>query len=435
MIGRLVFGVGLATAALSAGAAEFGQSVRLGATYSDNALRSPSGNEIGSGTVFLGVQAVNAKTEGRLRYDLSADLAYYEYLNVDVDQNLQGRMTAQGTYDFVPDIFSWNAGFEYDQIRDDLAAPVTANNLEAVERFWTGPTLHARLSQQMQAMLSAHYAAINYGDRNTDNHTVGGRVELTRQSSPTLSIGPGFSYDHTSYPTDPQLGSSDFDRQEAFLRVDYRGQRTSLGMDAGYAWLKSGEAQDDGPLLRANFSRQLTPTLLLTLQGAREFSITDGYGYGMQPYSAGGLNDNSILTGGARITTRIDLGLRYERARTGWELAWSKRKEDAGETGAGTRHYDELRGRLTRRMTPSLTGALYAVWSDEDVSESESAFTASESYYGANLDYAFGRTLWLSAWVEGRDRQHSGNFSEFSGGLSLSYGKRHQGTNSGPMRQ
>jgi hypothetical protein len=119
----------------------------------------------------------------------------------------------------------------------------------------------------------------------------------------------------------------------------------------------------------------------------------------------------------------LDLGLRFDRARTGGELVWAKRKEDAQLAGAGIRHYDEWRGRLTRRMTPRTNGALYAVWTDEDISGSATS-SSDERLVGADLNFAFGRALGVGLWLESRDRNHSGAYSEFSGGLFLTWGNR-----------
>src|SRR6478609_6226117 len=199
MIRRFLFGAALAAGAGSALAAGSGYELRGGVTYSDNVLRSAPGNEIDSGTVFVGLQVFNARPEGRLRYDVSVDLGYYEYLEVDVDQNLQGRATLEGTYDIVPETFSWNAGVAYDQIRQDLLRPVAPDNVEGVMRFWTGPSLRARIAEHTQAVLSGNIAYVDYADRDYDNEVVGGRFEILHQSSPRISVGPGISYDHQSY--------------------------------------------------------------------------------------------------------------------------------------------------------------------------------------------------------------------------------------------
>jgi hypothetical protein len=427
---RLVFGAVLAAAAASGGAAETGHELRGGVTYSDNVLRGPAGSEIDSGTVFVGLRVFNARPEGRLRYDVSVDLGYYEYLEVDVDQNLQGRATLEGTYDFVPETFSWNAGVSYDQIRQDLLRPVAPDNVEGVTRFWTGPSFRAAIGAQTFAILSGNAAFVDYADRDYDNEILGGRFEILHQSSPRTSVGPGISYDHQSYSS--SAGSSDFDRQEAFLRADYRGERSRLNLQFGYAQFKSGDTKDDGPMLRGNFSRQLTPSLEAFITASREYPLT-GPGYGVSPYSAGGPYDDSILTAAPHVSMNLDLGLRFDRARTGGELVWAKRKEDAQLAGAGIRHYDEFRGRLTRRMTPRTNGALYAVWTDEDISGSATS-SSDERLFGANLDFSFGRALGVGAWVESRDRNHSGAYSEFSGGLFLTWGNR-RGSDSAAPRQ
>jgi hypothetical protein len=431
VIRHLLAGTGLALA-LSATAAETGHEIRGGVTYSDNVLRGPPGSEIDSGTVFVGLRVFNSRPQGRLRYDVSVDLGYYEYLEVDVDQNLQGRATLEGAYDIIPETFSWNAGVSYDQIRQDLLRAVAPDNVEGVSRFWTGPSLRAQIASQTQAVLSGNFAFVDYADRDADNEVVGGRLQILHQSSPQFSVGPGISYDHQSYPSSAGAGSADFDRQEAFLRADYRGERSELGVEFGYAQFKSGDTKDDGPMLRGNFSRQLTPTLEAFVSASREYPLT-GPGYGVSPYSAGGPYDNSILTAAPHVSIHLDLGLRFDRARTGGELVWAKHKEDAQLAGAGTRHYDEWRGRLTRRITPRTSGSLYGVWTQDDISAS-TAPASDERMLGANLDLSFGRALGVGVWFESRDRNHSGAYSEISGGLFVTWGKRYGAGPGGPSQ-
>jgi hypothetical protein len=429
VIRRLIAGVVVAAAAASAGAAESGYEVRGGVTYSDNVLRSAPGSEIDSGTVFVGLRVLNARPAGRLRYDVSVDLGYYEYLEIDVDQNLQGRATIEGTYDFIPETFSWNAGATYDQIRQDLLRPVAPDNVEGVTRFWTGPSFRAGLGRDTYAMLSGNVAVVDYADRDYDNEVVGGQFQILHQSSPRISVGPGISYDHQSYSS--SAGASDFDRQEAFLRADYRAARSKLELQFGYAQFKSGDTKDDGPMLRGSFSRQLTPAVEAFITASREYPLT-GPGYGVPPYSAGGPYDDSILTAAPHVSMNLDLGLRFDRARTGGELVWAKRKEDAQLAGAGVRHYDEWRGRLTRRMTPRTNGALYAVWTDEEISGT--ATSSDERLIGADLSFSFGRALGVGFWLESRDRNHSGAYSEFSTGLFLTWGN-HRAAASATPRQ
>ena len=186
-------------------------------------------------------------------------------------------------------------------------------------------------------------------------------------------------------------------------------------------------------MLRGNFSRQLTPSLEAFVSASREYPLT-GPGYGASPYSGGGPYDNSTLTAAPHVSMYLDLGLRFDRARTGGELAWSKHKEDAQLAGAGIRHYNEWRGSLNRRMTPRMRGSLYGVWTDEDISGSLTS-GSNERLFGATLDLSFGRALGVGTWVESRDRNHSGAYSEISGGLFVTYGNRNRRESRHPVNR
>jgi hypothetical protein len=409
--------------ALSAEVTELGYALRAGFAYSDNIEQAPSGFERDATAAVAGLQLWGSRPTGRLRYDLSADLEYQEYLNLDINSELLGRAALQGSYHFVPDTVSWNARVNYDQIRADLLRPLAPGNLENQITLSTGPTLRARLSSTMVADFDGRYTRLDYSDRPFDNQTLTGRLLVGRRASARSFAGVGVAYDDVSYLSSLVPDSSDYKRKEVFAKVELQGARTGIDLEAGYADASGEIVDDSGPLFRARFTRLLTRSLTAFISGVREYPTSE-----TAPISSisgptdGGPIDNSLLTSAPRLTTRFEGGLRLDRARTDWEITYARLKEESLAVSGLDRNYDELRGRISRSLTPRSLAAIYGAYSSDDVSAFSGSF--SERTVGAELQFSFGRSLGLELRMQHRNRDGltaGADSSELSGGIFLRY--------------
>ncbi|MEO6080770.1 MAG: hypothetical protein ABIQ86_13485 [Steroidobacteraceae bacterium] len=420
MIHRALFATGL-TVFAGAAFAEVDYSLRTGASYTDNVFREPDSSKRDSSTLFAGLTLDGSRPVGRLRYDLTADLAAYKYLSVDVNQSVQGRANLRGVYDFIPESFSWNAGLGYDQYRDDITRPLAPGNLDTVVNLSTGPTLRLHLSDRTSANLDGHYMRTTYKRRDYDSETLGGRATVMRQAGARVSVGVGVSTDEISYISDGGGGSNGYDRSEAFIKADVKGARTDIGTEVGYSKLKNELIKDDGLVLRAHLRRKLTPALTGYINATREYGASDEFVGGFRG-TVVDIQDDTPVTAGARLNKNIDAGLDYRRSRSGFGISWSRRQEDGRISGAPERTYNEMGANISRQITARLHGALTGGLMHEKFSNLPSS--ADENFIGASLDWTFGRALGLGMRLEHRNRDGvtgAGNYSEFNGSLYLSY--------------
>ncbi len=408
--------------------AELDYALRVGVALSDNVDRFPSGAERSSTAAVAGLELHGERPAGRLRYNIAADVAYYEFLSPDIDSEIFGRALVSGAYDFVPDTFSWNASLNYDQISADMFRPLAPGNAEDVLTVSTGPTLRARFSTLMEGQLDGRYTRTTYDRRPFDNETIGARALLARRANPRSMLALGVSYDDVSYLSNSGASGLDYDRQELFARAELQGVRTSVQLEVGYADVSGRSFSSSGAMLRARLNRRLAPSLTAFLNGVREYPTSEAAALSADPtVGGGGGYDNSLLTSGPRLSTSYEGGLRFETVRGQAELSYLRRKEESLLVLAGERNYDELRARVRRNFTPRMHGALSAVLTSEDFSLFADEFD--ERILGAEIGITVGRALGLDLRVEHRDRDGitpAGGYSELSGGVFLRYSPRRE---------
>ncbi|MGC4029173.1 MAG: hypothetical protein QM696_09900 [Steroidobacteraceae bacterium] len=418
----------ICTAALLAGgpalSAELDYALRAGVALSDNVLRMPPDSQTSSTAAVVGVDVHGQRPVGRLRYDVAADLAYYDYLSPGgIGSQVYGRALLTGAYDFIPDTFSWNAGLNYDQISADMFRPLAPGNTEDVLTLSTGPTLRARFSNIMEGQLDGRYTRTSYEKRPFDNETAGGRAMLVRRANPRSMIAVGVSYDDVSYVS--KLGPSglDYNRHELFARTELHGVRTDVQVEAGYADVSGQSFSGGGLMLRARLSRRLTPALSAFLNGVREYPTSEAAALSADPTIAGGgTYDSGLLTSGPRLSSSYEGGLRFTTVRAQAELAYLRRKEESLLSAVGERNYDEVRARVARNFTPRMNGSLFAVYSSEDFTAFVDKYD--ERIFGAQLGITFGRAMGLELRAEHRKRDgivRERGYSEMSGGVFLRY--------------
>lgn len=405
-------------AAVSASADEIQYALQGGVNYSDNVERQPT-NEQDSAAAVAGIELIGERTTGRFRYDVEAHWAYFDYFESDVPDQDYGRILAFSSYDFVPERLQWTLAGSFDQGRPDLLRPETPRNIEDVITLATGPVLRLNLSEAMEALVEGHYVVADYSERDFDNDTIGGSVVIGRRLAERSLIGIGGSYDEVSYDTATSPTTPDFDRSEAFLRLNLVGSRTTIDADIGYAKIEGEGFDDSGLMVRLEAERQLTPYVSAFIGYIQEYPTSEG---GALAEGARGItSDASVLTAGPREAKSSTVGFRMDRPRTAAQIAYARREESVLLDPA-SRDYNEVRGFASRMLSARSSVRILAAYAWED-------FSAAEDYdefsVGAAMNVALGRMLSLDVQVEHRERDSdlfTNTYSELSGGIFLRYG-------------
>lgn len=421
--GLVALAVGATLAASTAQAEQvLDYTARLGTAWSDNVNRTAV-NEFDAASIMAGLNLAALKDEGRLRYNVAGSIAHYEYLTSRAPGTNFGRAFANGSYDIVEDFFTWNGSLSYDQMREDTFRPIAPGNTESMISWATGPTLRARLSDLTRAEVSANYARQMFSTRPFDNETVGGRFQLIRQSTPRTQIGLGYSYDDFSYVggTGATTGL-DFRRQEIYGRFDARGVRTDIEAQVGMADVKGALIDDSNPMARIRLTRRLSPSTNVFVGFQREYPTSLATPMPREEIIQSGLDDSALLTSTPRISNVGELGVRFQRERTGASLIYFNRNESSLVAGIGSHRTQELRAEVTRRFTPTSSGQFQIGQSREDYSLFPRQ--SRETSVAAGFIRELGPRLGIEARAEFRDRSgllRVDTYRELSGGVFLRY--------------
>lgn len=397
---------------------------RLGVNYSDNYLRSAT-DEVDSTTGIVGFEVGGKRTTGRLKYSAYGDVEYQAPFENSQEADLVGRMAATGDYEIVPELFDITAAGLYTQVRPDLFRPESVNNREDVLSWAFGPVTHLRLGSSMSALLNIRYTASDYSQRALDNETLGGEMVVGHDGARENFIGVGVGYYDVTFKEHTEPGTVDHTREEAFARLRANGSRTTVSLDLGYEKVSADFGEDSGPLVRANLTRQLTPSIGAYLTYTSEFPVSDSPTIGGQ--STVVPDDESVLTAAPRRTKYGALGFTFIRPRTQADLAYMHSLEVGVLDTVGERTWQELRGKFVRNFTASAFGTLYASRTREELRDLALVpVEATATTFGGDLEMLFGRKLSLVIYAEYKNQESDliiDRYKEFTGGVYVNYGR------------
>lgn len=358
------FIIGYAAAPVSA--AEFAYNASLSAGRSDN-VGLTADNEQEEDIAAAGLRFSLAQSSARLEVDAVGDLAYVEYLDDTYDSDLLGSFAGNARFRFVPERFEWMISDNFGQVLTDPFTPPTPGNRENVNYLTTGPDATLALGSQSRLRLSGRYSLGTYEYSPLDFDTLGGGVTLERDLSSASAVSLHVTAARTEY--DEATLDADYDQNDAFVRYQVTGARTSLGLDAGYTVLDRDTADDkeDGLLLRMDVVRRVSSASTISLAGGREFSNSGVAFAGMQ--TIGGVGQGTASgrqTAQPFLNDSAHLGWNFARQRTAFGLfaSWSEQSYeddntlDQTLTGGG--------GRFSRELSPRTSLGLQAQYSQVD---------------------------------------------------------------------
>ena len=397
---------------------------RLGLNYSDNVLHTDL-NEVASTTGIVGFEVGGNRNSGKLKLSAYGDVEYQEPFENSLDSDVVGRMAATADYEFVPDLFDITAAGLYTQVRPNLFRPESINNREDVFSWAFGPQTRLRLGNSMSALIDVRYTTSDYSLRALDSETLGGELVVGHEGARENFLGLGAGYYDVTYKEHTDPSAVDFAREEIFGRWRAYGSRTTITMDLGYEKVSGDTGEDTGPLVRANLTRQLTPSIAAFLNYSDEFPVSDS------PTIAGQGNvipdDESVLTAAPRRTKFGALGFEFVRPRTQADLTYMHSFEDGVIGTEGERTWQELRLRFTRNFTANALATVYATRTKEEVTEiSPAPVDVTETTFNAEFEILFGRKLNMVVYVQHKNRESeliTDRYQEFTGGVYVSYGR------------
>ena len=326
--------------------------------------------------------------------DLAAtgNFSYLDFVQGAYSPELIGRFDGSGKASLVPDVLSWTVEDNFGQAQIDPFTPQTPTNRENINYFTTGPNLDLRFGSEGFADFSARYARSSYQispfNSNRFDATAAFGERLSGQSSVSLHV----TSERALFAN--TILNSDLTRSSVFADYSMNGARTEASINVGVTHTVQGAFSENGPLVRIDLSRQVSPSAKVSLEAGR--IVTDG-STGFSALQAGA--SGSIATANASFAQSTQnytasygqLAYTFIRERTTFRVSalWER---DAYPLLS---QLNVIRGDgevyVERKLTPNFTARLNAVYLRNEYPQTN--YTDNDILGGAVLSYQPGRAL------------------------------------------
>lgn len=251
-------------------AVEFDAAGYLGFGYSDNVTRVAT-DQIEDTIQSIGLSVSTSGSSNRYLFDLRGDGRYDHYVDGTFSDDVVGSLFGDLDLFLVRERFHWLTDVSWGQQVANILQPLTPSNLANIYIFSTGPDITLPFGSRTSFVVEGRFDTIRR-EETVDNDRITGLVSLRRESNSnrTLSI----NYDVESNEYDTLTSVFDYDRQEVFLRWEERTGTAVFSLDAGAAELDLSLDKSSSPIVRAEYSKTVSPFTILSLSAGRTFSDT-----------------------------------------------------------------------------------------------------------------------------------------------------------------
>ncbi|HUQ10658.1 MAG TPA: outer membrane beta-barrel protein [Steroidobacteraceae bacterium] len=394
----------------------------LGMGYSDNLGRRNDALKDDENIATAGLRFAFDEDTRRLHADVTGDVTYLDYLGDTYDSELVGNVSADAAFSIIEDRFIWNVSDQWGQVAVDPFSPTSPENRENINYLSTGPDVFFGLGPQFRLGLGATYSLVDYEDEPLDSATTGGRVSLVRVLSDRSALSLNGGVRDVTY--DEEALDADYQQTEAYLEYRANGARTNVLLDAGWSEVDRDAASDaqSGTLMRVNVSRRISPSTILSLTGAREFTTTAGaFAVGQ----SSGIGSAPTQQSASPFTNdRLSFTYDFFRHVTSLSLTanWSKQTyEDQASLDA---RMTALGARWRRDLSPTMFLYVSAAYSKSEFPLETRNFDSTA--FGTGLSWRLSRSLSLSVRYDREQRDSEEVLNRYTENrvlLSLEYGR------------
>ena len=384
--------------------------------HSDNVFRRAD-DEIASDILTAGVELNWKEVRTHLDADVSADLDFNHYLNVDrnfdVDEQVSGSAQGSVTLAIVPEHFTWVIEDSFGQTQQDPLVPATPETLESTNYLTTGPDFTVLIGSMSLLRFSGRYSSTNYEQSPFDSTRAGGGIAFLRNTSERSSLSLNLDTDAVDYEEDTNI---DFTRQSASFSYTLSAARTDIDAQAGYTRMDIDDGSEKtGPLLNVKIRRQISSSSALNFRVGTQLS--DSAEALRNELESGDVGDDGtgvIATSNTFENQFASLAWEFERPRTSFDVSagWDKDVYDSGDDldrerllfQAGAERH--LNNRLSAHIRLSFDTESYEV-DDNEIEELRLILGGS---------WRFGRDTGIEVWGERLKRDSN---TTAAGGHSL----------------
>ena len=355
----LVAGAALLSAVTVCYGAEPGYQVSVGVIESDNIQRLPSGGN--SDSIIEEELGFTWHERGsRLDADIDADLSHLNYVPPLFGSEVIGNFIGQASFALVPQMLLWEVADNFGQSSINPLEAITPANREFVNYAMTGPELLLPLASQTLLDVTARYGRVDYQSSPLNSNRFSGGVAVVRNLSAQSHLSLNLQDERVDYTNDTL--NPDYDNQEAFVRFDAKGFRTTVDADLGIARLREPGSSPSIPLAHLDLTRRISPSSTVALSFGHEFSDSAAAFRVEQTLGGANLNAQTVSSTGTPFTSDYGaLSWNFGRNRTAWGLTASLFKDHYLQGTSLDDRRSELDAHISRQMTPTVQLTLFEV--------------------------------------------------------------------------
>jgi len=171
-----------------------------------------------------------------------------------------------------PQRLTWTAEDAVRQVRIDPTQPDTPTNTAVANFFSTGPDIYLRAGSVNTLQLGGRYGDVYVSDTNLDNQRTLYYGRWLYQTSPLTTLS--LNYETEAVDFDDKLSNVNFQRRDAFFRIQTRTSQSDFSLDAGKSTIsRDGTSDAEATLARLSWNRRLNAES--TFGVAAESSLSD----------------------------------------------------------------------------------------------------------------------------------------------------------------
>jgi len=252
---------------------EISGELNAGIGASDNIARTAQ-DPISDTYTLVGLKLDVVEESRRVQATVSSQFDYLDYRDETFDAELIGGLNGVVEFSLVEERVAWIVQDNYGQQLFDPFTPATPSNREDVNLFTTGPTFNFLSPGRNHVDLDLRYSSENFERRPDDNDRYSGRLQIGRDINRESSVSFGGLFERVKF--DGTAIEGDYDRVEGYIRYEATGKKNYFQMDAGATDIDSETFRLSGPLIRINWTNNLSPKSRLIVSGGSALSDRSG---------------------------------------------------------------------------------------------------------------------------------------------------------------
>ena len=317
----------LATPVASALTTDYGFGAEL--AYSDNIDRSADRERdewVGDGWVDFRLSEQTGKWQG----DLYTRLALREYFNDTYSTEARFHLESQADVMLLPQLLRWHIADYFRQVTVNATEALRPGNSQDTNAFWTGPDLLLRPGAANEVVLGARYGNFYYEEQPFDSERYMGFGRWLRKVSPLTTVSANLEAGSVFYDEEGAGASGaniDYDRGDAYLRIDRQLRLSQLRVDLGGTAIdRYGYDTIDGAYVAVEWERRLARNSRLTLLYSRRY--TDSNQQLLEEQGPGADNRGTTISEDILYEKRSELYYVTERGPMRASIGAFRRDED-----------------------------------------------------------------------------------------------------------